>query len=93
MTHHLQMLPVLLLFLVGCGGQTPVARTPEPEDAGRILALARDFEEGRKTKQAIAAYRQVIQYFPETSEAKDAARRIKETQGAAIRNQSGKRSK
>ena len=74
--------------LAGCG--RPRTRSPpevgSPEDAPRVFALALDLEAGRKTKQAVAAYRQVVQYFPGTPEAKPGRRaRISEVERAAVR--------
>jgi hypothetical protein len=81
----MRFLPVVSLFLIGCGGPTPVAPEAEGQGAARVFALAQDLEGGRKTKQAIAAYRQVVDHFPNTPEARKAAERISEAQRAAIR--------
>ena len=48
-------------------------------------ALAQDLEKEGKTKQAFAAYRQVVDYFPDTSEGRNAARRISQAQHERIR--------
>ena len=81
----MRALPIVLLFLIGCGGPSPVAPKPEAQDAARVLAVAQDLERGRKTKQAIAAYQQVVLHFPDTPEAKKAQEQITEAQRAATR--------
>ena len=83
MSRRIRFLPIVLLLACGCGRSNPVAPEVKPEDAGRVLALALDLEAAQKTKQAMAAYRQVVQYFPGTPEAKKAAERITQVQRAA----------
>jgi hypothetical protein len=77
--------PMAGLFLIGCGGPAPVAPETAAQGATRVFALAQELETGQKTKQAMAAYRQVVLHFPDSPEARRAAQRISEAQRAAIR--------
>ena len=81
----MRWIPMVGLSLIGCGGPAPVGPGTDVRDAPRVLALARDLEAAQKTKQAMAAYRQVVLHFPETTEARQASLRISEAQRAAIR--------
>jgi hypothetical protein len=69
----------------GCGkaGQASL-ETPGASPA-RVLGLARDLEKGRKIKDAIAAYHQIVRHYPGTPEAAKAAGQIKQIQSAALR--------
>jgi TolA-binding protein len=50
------------------------------EEADRVLAIAADLEKQGKTRQAFAAYHQVITNFPGTPSSKLAAARVKNAQ-------------
>jgi hypothetical protein len=83
--------PIVFLSFIGCGGPAPVAPKAEGQGAPRVFALASELEGGQKTKQAMAAYRQVVLHFPNTPEARQAAQRISDAQRAAIRKVSARR--
>jgi hypothetical protein len=89
----MRSLSMVVLLLVGCGGPAPVAPQAEGQGAARVFALAQDLDGARKTKQAMAAYRQVVLHFPDTPEARKAAQRITEAQRAAIRKVGARKSK
>ncbi len=76
--------PIVCLLLIGCGGSAPAIPEAAGQEAARVLAVAQDLESARKSRQAMAAYRQIIQHFPDSPEAKQAARKIAEAQRAAI---------
>jgi outer membrane protein assembly factor BamD (BamD/ComL family) len=94
MRHHVYALPVVFSLCVGCGKPAPPL-TPEAKvkEAARVFAVAQDLENGKKTKQAMDAYRQVVQHFPGTPEASKAAKRISEVQRAAIQKGPQRKSK
>ena len=52
-----------------------------PDDAVLMLALAMDAEENGRSEQAVELYRQVVQRFPDYTEARDALRQIEEVEG------------
>jgi hypothetical protein len=85
--------PMIGLFLIGCGGPAPIAPGTDVRDAARVFALARDHEVAQKSKQAMAAYRQVVLHFPDTPEARQASWRISEAQRAAIRKVAARKSR
>ena len=89
----MRWLPIVFLLFIGCGGPAPVAPKTEGQGAPRVFALASELESGQKTKQAMAAYRQIILHFPDTPEARKAVRRISEAQQAAIRKVAARKSK
>jgi hypothetical protein len=89
----MRSLAVVCLFFIGCGGPAPVATQTDGQGASRVLAVAQDLEKAQKTKQAMAAYRQVIVHFPNTPEARKAAERIDEAQRAAILRSATRKSK
>jgi hypothetical protein len=77
-------LSLVLTGSEGCGSShaPPVsAATPEVE-ADRVLAIAQDMERQGNTKQAFAAYHQIIRNFPDTSSGKKAISRVKKAQSA-----------
>jgi hypothetical protein len=89
-TVDLRLMAILSLGLFssmacGCGRSDQAPRQPLPADAARVLALAQDLEKEGKTKQAFAAYRQVVDHFPDTSQGRAAARRISQAQQQRIR--------
>jgi hypothetical protein len=73
------------LTVAGCGGssfstdsQTPtvsLALTPELK-AAMEFGSATTLEKSRKTKQALSAYRRIIQEYPDSPQAKIAAERL-----------------
>ena len=78
----------ICLFLAGCG-ETPMDssqfnETPE-QAAARVLAVAEGFTREGKTRLAFAAYHQVIQKYPKTSPAKEAAGRIRQVRREAAK--------
>jgi hypothetical protein len=78
-------LPFVLSLGIGCGRSAPpLTQEGQAKEASRVFALAQDLENGKKTKQAMNAYRQVVQHFPGTPEASKAAKRIAEVQKAAL---------
>jgi outer membrane protein assembly factor BamD (BamD/ComL family) len=72
----------MLLLACGCGpSRAPAAAIVNPEEeADRVLAIAADLEKQGKTRQAFAAYHQVITNFPGTPAAKVAAARVRKAQ-------------
>jgi hypothetical protein len=66
----------------GCGKSSQ--KTAEASPA-TVLGLAQDLEKDHKIKNAIAAYHQIMRYYPGTPEAASAAERIKQLQSAALR--------
>ncbi len=72
----------LLLLAYGCGtSRTPSVAVVNPEhEADRVIAIAADLEKQGKTKQAFAAYHQVITNFPGTPSGKLAVARVKKAQ-------------
>jgi hypothetical protein len=77
-------LSLLLTGSAGCGSShaPPVPATTPEQEADRILAIAQDMERRGDTKQAFAAYHQIIRLFPGTSSGKTAIERIKRAQNA-----------
>ena len=75
-------LPIMLLLDCGCGpSQTRSVAMVNPEqEADRVLAIAADLEKQGKTKQAFAAYHQVITNFPGTPSGQLAVARVKKAQ-------------
>ena len=75
-------LSTMLLLAYGCGpSQTPSIAMVNPEqEADRVLAIAADLEKQGKTKQAFAAYHQVITNFPGTPSGKLALAKVKKAQ-------------
>jgi hypothetical protein len=84
---------MVVLFFIGCGGPAPVAPETDSQGAARVFALAQDLEKGQKTKQAMAAYNQIIRHFPDTPEAKKAVQRISEAQRGAIQTVRARKSR
>jgi TolA-binding protein len=89
----MRLLPIVCLLLIGCGGPAPVAPESKEQGAARVYALAQDLETSQKTKQAMAAYHQVLLHFPNTPEARKAAVRISDAQRAAIQKAAARRTK
>jgi TolA-binding protein len=54
---------------------TSLAPTPQAK-AAMELGFAQTLENSRKTKQALEAYRRIVQEYPESSQAKIAAERL-----------------
>jgi hypothetical protein len=75
-------LSTMLLLAYGCGpSHTPsVAMVNPAQEADRVLAIAADLEKQGKTKQAFAAYRQVVTNFPGTPSGKLALAIVKKAQ-------------
>jgi TolA-binding protein len=87
------MLGILgLLALTGCGktATAPPVET-DAEKASRVFAMAEDFEKARKIKQAVAAYEQVVRYFPDSPESKTAVQRLHKIQRDAISHSASQR--
>ncbi len=65
----------------GCGRAEPALQvageTPE-EAAARVFAKAQSLEKEQKTKEAFAAYHQIVRQFPATPHGKQAAARIQQ---------------
>jgi TolA-binding protein len=61
-------------------------RAPQesPEQAAaRVFELAQNLEKAHKTKEAFAAYRQIVRHYPATAGGQKAAQRIDQEQQAA----------
>lgn len=70
---------------MGCGRRTePSLETPE-QASERIFRVARSLEADRKTREAFAAYRQIVRYYPGTAHGKKAAERIAQAQRDAMK--------
>ncbi len=67
--------------------------SPAAAPAARVLILAQDLENTHQTKNAIAAYHQIIRYYPGTPEASRAADRIRQMQTAALKKSWARRAK
>ncbi len=88
MPNSIPRIPLALTVLLaagGCGGSPsstdPQAATaslaPTPEiKAAMELGSAKTLEKSRKTKQAVGAYRRIVQEYPDSPQAKIAAERI-----------------
>jgi outer membrane protein assembly factor BamD (BamD/ComL family) len=76
---------VLLLIGIGCRRSEPAPPEPPEQAAARIFDTARNLEKDHKTKQAFAAYHQLVQHFPSTTHGKMAVERIRQAQKAAFR--------
>ena len=71
---------LLSILALGCGApQTAGEPLPESpaEAAPRVLAAAEELEREHKSRQAFAAYHQILQRYPGTPESKTAADRIR----------------
>lgn len=77
----------LALTLAGsaCRRAEPGPAESTDQAAARIFATAQQLEQEHKTKQAFAAYRQVVDHFPFTPFAAKAAGRIKQAHASAAR--------
>lgn len=77
----------LSLFLVAAGCGKPEEATPGPPEqaAARVFERAQALEKDHKTREAIAAYHQILNHFPGSPEAKKAHDRIQLAQKAALR--------
>jgi hypothetical protein len=75
----------LCLSAPGCGrtGEAP-AESPE-QAAARILEVAQTLEKEHKTKQAFAAYHQIVRHYPATAGGQKAAQRIDQEQKAVMK--------
>jgi TolA-binding protein len=69
----------------GCGQAGPPSPKADGASPASVLAVAQDLEKGQKIKNAIAAYHQIVRYYPGTPEAARAAERIHQLQSAALR--------
>ena len=83
-TNHGRLRAVALACLgaivLGCGGSKPVTEAPAEspaQAAARVFAAAEELERQDKTRQAFAAYHQILQKYPDTPEGKKAAERIR----------------
>ena len=74
----------LIALAAGCGRPTAAVESPG-EVAPRVFAVAERLEREGKTRQAFAAYRQVVQQFPNSPEARQATDRLLRSQRTAIR--------
>jgi hypothetical protein len=93
MRHHIGWLPLGLIACLGCGGSPPALPETEAQGAARVFAVAKDLEETQKTKQAIAAYHQIMRYYPNTLEARKSADRITKLQRDATRQATARKRK
>ena len=80
------VLSLLLTGSEGCGSsQAPPFSAVNPEEeADRVLAIAQDMERQGNTKQAFAAYHQIILNFPDTTSGRKAISRVKKAQRATM---------
>jgi hypothetical protein len=74
----------LSLIAIGCGRSEPAPRETPEQAADRVFVLAQDLEKEHKTKEAFAAYRQIIRLYPGTPGGKKAADRVAQAQKSAI---------
>jgi len=75
----------LSLIATGCGRSGPAPRETPEQAAARVFDLAQNLEKEHKTKEAFAAYHQVVRHYPATAGGKKAAERIARAQKAAVR--------
>ena len=75
----------LSLGAIGCGRSEQAPRETPEQAAARVFDLARHLENDHKTREAFAAYHQIVRHFPATAGGKKAAERIAQAQKAAIR--------
>jgi hypothetical protein len=73
---------VLACCLLGPGCREPAPPEMPEQTVARIFALAQSLEKEGKTKQAFAAYHQLVRLFPSTAEGKQAAERLRQAQHA-----------
>jgi hypothetical protein len=73
------------LLVIGCGRAEPARRETPEQAAARVFDLAQNLEKAHKTKEAFAAYQQIVRHYPATAGSKKAAERIAEAQTAALR--------
>jgi hypothetical protein len=90
MRRLIRWLPIVCLIGIGCGRSTPVEPESETQGASRVFAVARELDQNRKMKQAIAAYQQVVRNYPNTPEARKAADRINQAQREASQKVAGR---
>ncbi len=81
----------LILIVSSCGKAEPQAPEPPEHAASRIFQQAETLAMQKKTKEAMAAYRQIIAHFPSSPEAKTAASRIQAAQNASRRKPAPRR--
>jgi hypothetical protein len=66
-------------------GRSEQASRETPEQAAaRVFDLAQNLEKEHKTKEAFAAYRQILRHYPATAGGEKAADRIAQAQQSAI---------
>jgi hypothetical protein len=70
---------------LGCRRADPAPPEPPEQAAARIFDLAQNLEKERKTREAFAAYHQIVRHYPATPHGKKAAQRISQAQQAALR--------
>jgi TolA-binding protein len=73
----------LSLVAFGCGRSEPAPRETPEQAAARVLDLAQNLEKEHKSKEAFAAYHQIVRHYPATAGSKKAAERIAAAQKAA----------
>jgi hypothetical protein len=78
-------LPLFVVGTEGCGSSQspPVSAAASEQEADRVLAIAQTLERQGDTKEAFAAYHQIIRNYPGTPSGKIAIERVKKAQSAA----------